>query len=294
MSDLPAPERPHGKVGRFNGRSAGAPNPALADGCNNVVAGVDQLFDFEIDLAEGGECVTPKLSDAFVSVKYGLGIGDRPLWHVREVPDDVVGIDLERGHIITPRDSRIDLAHDLHVLLRHSPRSIATLRHMGRALVSVLALVTAVALGGCGSDEDGGKKPASPTRAYASTTTATTLKKPMPGVGFEGSGVYAGFYKNGKELGPWSFEDFYVPGKNCGPQAEKIHLSFREDDAPEGDDHSFNVKGTWRWILNSRPESRPGTLKAKVSDDRQTVTLTWSAFLCNRGGTDVKLSRVKY
>ena len=48
-------------------------------------------------------------------------LGEAP----RLVPYDVVGVDLEWGLVIPMRKGVLDARDDLHVLLRHRPRSIS-------------------------------------------------------------------------------------------------------------------------------------------------------------------------
>jgi hypothetical protein len=83
-----------------------------------LVARVYQLLDFEIDRAEGGERIAPELPYAFVPPVDRLRIHRCPA-RVRDVPDDVLGVDLEGSNVVPPSDRVIDPAHDVDVLPRH-------------------------------------------------------------------------------------------------------------------------------------------------------------------------------
>src|SRR5215210_7944000 len=116
LSDLASGEPPDREVGALHRHAAATSNLALADDRQNPVASVDQLLDFEVDLAKGGEEFAPALPHTLVSSV------DRLEPHslaapVRDIPDDVLGVDLERGHDVTPGDRVVDPLHDLHVLL---------------------------------------------------------------------------------------------------------------------------------------------------------------------------------
>src|SRR5215218_1707548 len=118
LSDLAVGERPDRHVRRLYRRTAGASNLALATDRQNLAARLCQLIDLEIDLAEDGDRVAPEPPHTFVSPVDGLhphGCSAR----VRDIPHDVLGVDLEGRHAVTPGDRVVDSADDLDVLLRH-------------------------------------------------------------------------------------------------------------------------------------------------------------------------------
>src|SRR4029453_7710332 len=124
LSDLAVGERENRQGGHLHRRTAGASNLALAEGGQNLVARVYQLLDFEIDLAEGGEPIAPELPHTFVSVVDRLR-KQHSAPRVPEVPDDVLGVHVEGGHVVTPGGRLVDPAHYFNVLLRHRSRSIS-------------------------------------------------------------------------------------------------------------------------------------------------------------------------
>jgi hypothetical protein len=88
----------------------------LADRDEDLVAGVRQLLDLEIDDPEGAQDVAPGLPHALVAVGDRLGIHRRRA-PTRQVPDDVLRVQLERGDRVARGNGVVDPAHDLDVLL---------------------------------------------------------------------------------------------------------------------------------------------------------------------------------
>ena len=71
------------------------------------------------DVAEGGDGLAPHLADAVMADVHRSRVQGRTA-HVREIPNDVLGVELEGRHVVTPGDRVIDPAHELDVRPRHS------------------------------------------------------------------------------------------------------------------------------------------------------------------------------
>ncbi len=169
------------------------------------------------------------------------------------------------------------------------------MRRTGRTGLSIAAVIAVVALGGCGSDdEDEAKKRTGPERGFAQETTSPegTLS---PGrvaahATFDGSGATATFKTNGKATGPYTFVEFFVPVKGCEAKQRQIGLDSSQD-PQEGKDRTFSVTGTWKYVLDNTPKYDPGSVKLTLSDDHKLATVTWNAFGCSPGGTNVRMKR---
>ena len=85
----------------------------------HALARVHQVLDVEIDVAEGGDGLAPHLPDAVMADVHRSRVQGRTA-HVREIPNDVLGVELEGRHVVTPGDRVIDPAHELDVRPRHS------------------------------------------------------------------------------------------------------------------------------------------------------------------------------